>query len=108
MRTHQEIDMRSLALHRLVADKIRHDAVLLDRAKAILHRWHQTASPRTFVYLDAWQNLLEKGEDACLAAATEESEWGNALRQASPLACLLTHQERFAFLKHWKQSHAPQ
>ncbi len=47
MRTHQEIDMRSLALHRLVADKVRRDAALLDRAKEIVQRWHQTASPRT-------------------------------------------------------------
>ena len=108
MRTHQDLDSRSLALHRLVADKVRHDATLLDRARATLQRWHQTASPRTFVYLDAWQELLEKGEAACLAAATEESEWANAMRQASPLACLLTHQERFAFLKQWSQSHAPQ
>jgi hypothetical protein len=108
MRTPQELDQRSLALHRLVADKVRRDAALLERAKLILQRWHTTASPRTFVYLDAWQGLLEKGEDACLAAATEESDWGNALRQASPLACLLTNQERFAFLKQWNQSHAPQ
>ncbi|MEN9435989.1 MAG: hypothetical protein RIR09_644 [Pseudomonadota bacterium] len=108
MRTHQDLDSRSLALHRLVADKVRRDGALLDRAKATLQRWHQTASPRTFVYLDAWKGLLEKGEDACLAAATEESDWGNALRQASPLACLLTNQERFAFLKQWNKSHAPQ
>ncbi|MBK9347288.1 MAG: hypothetical protein IPN06_13190 [Burkholderiales bacterium] len=108
MRTPQELDNRSLALHRLVADKVRRDVALLDRAKEIVQRWHQTASPRTFVYLDAWQDLLEKGEAACLAAATEESEWANAMRQASPLACLLTHQERFAFLKQWRQSHAPQ
>ena len=108
MRTPQELDSRSLALHRLVADKVRRDAALLERAKEIVQRWHQTASPRTFVYLDAWQALLDKGEDVCLAAATEESEWANAMRQASPLACLLTHQERFAFLKHWRQSHAPQ
>lgn len=108
MRTHHELDSRSLALHRLVADKVRRDAALLDRARATLQRWHQTASPRTFVYLDVWQALLEEGEDACLAAATEESEWANALRQASPFACLLTNQERFAFLKQWNKSHAPQ
>lgn len=106
MRTPKELDQRSLALHRLVADKVRRDAALLDRAKLTLQRWHTTVSPRTFVYLDAWRSLLEKGEDACLAAATEESDWGNALRQASPLACLLTNQERFAFLKQWNQSHA--
>lgn len=108
MRSHQEIDLRSLALHRLVAEKIRHDAALLDKAQTILQRWHQTVDPRAHGYLDAWQHVMDQGVEACLSVAADESEWGNAMRQASPLACLLTHQERFAFLKQWKESHAPQ
>jgi hypothetical protein len=107
MQTHQEIDLRSLALHRLVADKIRQDLSLLDKARAALKRWHAIASPGTFGYLDAWQGLLDDDVEACLAVATEQSERGDALRQASPLACLLTNQERFAFLKQWKADHAP-
>jgi len=57
---------------------------------------------RTHGYLDAWQHVMDQGVDACLLLAAEESEWGNAMRQASPLACLLSNQERFAFLKQWK------
>ncbi|OGB32952.1 MAG: hypothetical protein A3F78_21700 [Burkholderiales bacterium RIFCSPLOWO2_12_FULL_61_40] len=107
MPTHQELDQRSLALHCIVADKVRKDAHLLDKARATLQRWHQTVSPRTFVYLDEWQRLLDQGEQACLAVATEDSEHAAALRQASPLACLLTPKERFEFLKSWKMQHAP-
>ena len=106
MPTHQELDQRSLAMHRLVADKVLADAQLLDQAKAILHRWHLAASPRTVGYLDVWQGLLDSGVDACLAVATEDSERAAALRQSSPLACLLSNQERFAFLKDWKARHA--
>ena len=36
MRTHQELDDRSLALHRLIADKVRHDPALFDKARATL------------------------------------------------------------------------
>jgi hypothetical protein len=108
MPTHHEIDLRSLALHRLVADKIRHDMSLLEKARATLKRWHATASPRTFAYLDVWQSLLDDDVEHCLAVATEQTQRGDALRQASPLACLLTNQERFAFLKQWKADHAPQ
>ena len=108
MQTHQEIVLRSLALHRLVANKIRHDPSLLDKARATLQRWHAIASPRTFGYLDTWQSLLDADVEVCLAVATEQSQRGDALRQASPLACLLTNQERFAFLKQWKVDHAPQ
>jgi hypothetical protein len=106
MPTHQELDQRSLALHRLVADKMRHDAALLEKAKSILARWYETTSPRTHVYLFQWQQLFEQGLDVCLAAATEDSEYAAALRQASPLACLLTNQERFAFFKSWSAEHA--
>jgi hypothetical protein len=108
MRTHPEIDLRSLALHRLVAEKIRRDTALLDRAQATLARWRTSASPRTYGYLDAWQQLLQLDLEDCLAVATEESQRGDALRQASPLACLLTNQERFAFIKQWKADHASQ
>jgi hypothetical protein len=108
MPTHQELDQRSLAMHSLVADKVRCDELLLDKAREILARWHQTASPRTFGYLDEWQNLLDQGTQACLSMATENSEHAAALRQASPLACLLSPKERFDFLKNWRQQHAAQ
>ena len=106
MPTHQEIDQRSLAMHRLVAAKVRQDSRLLDQARATLRHWYQTVSPRTYVYLAEWQRLFDQGEEACLAVATEDSEHAAALRQASPLACLLTNQERFEFLKAWKANHA--
>ena len=107
MPSHLELDERSLAMHRLVADKVRANACLLDEAQAILKRWHSTVSPRTFVYLDEWQRLLDQGVDAVLAVATQDTQYAAALRQASPLACLLTNQERFVFLRAWKEQHAP-
>ena len=103
---HQELDQRSLAMHRIVADKVRSDVRLLEKAQEVLRRWHQTGSPRTFGYLDEWQRLLDSGVEKCLQVATEDSERAAALRQASPLAVLLTNQERFTFLKNWKARHA--
>ncbi len=64
MRAHQEIDQRGLAMHRLIADKIRQDPALFERARAVRH--------------------------------------------SSPLSVLLSHQERFAFLKNRKNNHAAQ
>jgi hypothetical protein len=108
MHTHQEIDQRSLALHRLVAAKVRGDFSLLEKAEQILQRWRTFVSPRTFVYLDEWQRLIDQGPEACLAVAVEDSERAAALRQSSPLACLLTPKERFEFLKSRSQTNAPQ
>ncbi|MBK6998685.1 MAG: hypothetical protein IPH35_01460 [Rhodoferax sp.] len=112
MRTHQQLDLRSLQLHQQVAAKIRDNPALLEKAKVTLARWRATASPHSFGYLDEWKNVLDSGLDACLALALDPGEYATAMRQASPLACLLSNAERFAFLRHWKQtqlesSHAP-
>ena len=107
MPTAQELVLRSLALHREVARKVRMNTELLEIARAILKRWHATVSPRTFTYLDEWQRLLDLGVEACLTVATEDSERAAALRQASPLACLLSPSERFAFFRQWKVQNAP-
>lgn len=99
MRTHQEIDRRSLAMHRLVADKIRRDPALFEKAKGTLARWRTVVCPASQPYLEEWERLMKQGADACLAVAVEDSERANALRQSSPFAGILTNQERFSFLK---------
>lgn len=105
MRTHQEIDERSLALHRLIAEKIRRDPILFERVRTTLARWRRIVCPSAQTYLVEWERLANQGVDACIAVATEDSERAAALRQSSPFAGVLTNQERFAFLKEWKRNH---
>lgn len=101
MRTHQELDARSLALHCLIAEKIRQDPTLFDRAKATLARWRTTVCEGSQPYLEEWENLMNQGIEACLAVAVEDSERAAALRQSSPFCGILSEQERLAFLKAW-------
>lgn len=105
MRTHQEIDERSLALHCLVAEKIRRDPALFDRAKGTLSRWRATVCSASQPYLEEWERLMSQGVEACLAVAVEDSPRATALRQSSPFAGVLTNQERFSFLKKWNREH---
>lgn len=107
MRTHQEIDSRSLALHRLVAAKIRNDPALFERARATLARWRSSVCVQSQPYLEEWQRLMDQGADVCLTVAVDDSEKATAMRQSSPFSGLLTNRERFAFLKAWNQDHAP-
>ena len=106
MRTHQEIDARSLAMHRLVADKLRREPDLLDKAVRTLGRWRATASPSVQSYLEEWEQILSRGLDATIAVLLEESERATALRQCSPFAGGLSSRERFSFLREWKAAHA--
>lgn len=104
--THQEIDARSLALHRLVAEKVRRDPTLLHIAMDNLARWRSKATSNDLEYLAEWERLLHAGLDPALAAATDDSERASTLRQASPFAGILTPSERAAFLRAWKAVHA--
>lgn len=107
MRSHQEIDARSLALHRLIAAKVRREPALLDRVRLTLARWRDPGNPsRSEPYLAEWDRLVAQGLEQVLAAAVEESERAAALRQCSPFAGILSPAERFAFLKAWTASHA--
>jgi hypothetical protein len=105
-RTHQQLEARSLALHRLVAEKLRREPALLEIARANLSRWRASATPNDVAYLEVWRRLVEAGVEACIAAATEDSERAAALRQASPFAGILTPAERSAFLLAWRTSDA--
>lgn len=106
MQTHQEVDRRSLALHRLVADKIRNDPELFDHAGQTVARWKTIVSVNTQPYIAQWELLIQSGMETCLAAAVEDSEHATLLRKSSPFAGLLTNQERFSFLRAWRAEHA--
>ena len=104
--THRDLDARSLAMHRLIADKLRRDPGLLAHAQAILDRWRSSGDASTRVYDDEWSRALRAGLPATLRLMLDESEHGNELRQSSPFAGILTPRERVAFLRAWKASHA--
>lgn len=82
MRTPQALDQRSLALHRVIADK-RQAPGLLDKPMQTLARWRNVASLNCQPYLRDWQQLIDGGLETCLSVATRDSEHANALRQAS-------------------------
>ena len=103
MPTHQDIDARSLAMHRLAAEKIRRDPALLHQVQQTLARWRVTVCASSQPYLQEWDDLARQGLDALLAAAVEDSPQGAARRQASPFAGVLSNQERFDLLKQWRQ-----
>jgi hypothetical protein len=102
MNTHQEIDRRSLALHRIAAERMRSDPMLFDRARERLLRWSSNASPDLKPQLTQWERLMGLGLEICLDIAVEDSAYATALRQSSPLVFVLSHQERFRFLETWR------
>jgi hypothetical protein len=98
--SHERLDLRSLAMHRLIADKIRAEPKLFEIASQNIERWSRTPG-RNGALLAAWSKLLMQGIPATLAMATEDSERARELRQSTPFAGVLSPQERWSFLKKW-------
>ena len=102
MKDHRLIDERSLAFHRLVAEKLRSDSGVLDLARANLDRWEASASPRLRPVLAEWRALIDAPLDELVGVLTGEDECATRLRQSSPFAGALTSGERFAILREFQ------
>ncbi len=98
---HRAIDCRSLALHRLVAGKLRADSRLLDLALGNLARWELTASAVVRPALAEWRTLLASTVDEVISVLVGEDERCVRLRQSSPFAGALTPEERFGILREF-------
>lgn len=103
--SHQWLDRRSLALHQLIAEKIRRDPDLFENVKRTLARWSKIVCANSQPYVKEWQRLVDLGIEECLSMATEDSERANAMRQASPFCGILTSEERWEFLLEWDMNH---
>lgn len=94
MRTHREIDNRSLAMARAIAHKIdadpRHGG--LDHAREVCRRWNlKRSSP----VVSEWLEILAKPWDEVRSILLDEGERGKRLRQSSPFVGILSNRERW-------------
>jgi hypothetical protein len=94
VKTHQQIDHRSLRLARVVAEKLEAGNLLagLARARAVNERWRQQASSPLH---EAWRDLLAGDWPSIRAALLDASERGAQLRQNNPFCGILTPRERW-------------
>ena len=109
MHFHQMLNARSIEMHRLIADKIRHDPQLLDKARRTVSRWRdtQTFSKKSLeFYVVEWETILSWPVEDILSFLTDPSEKAVQLRQDTPFAGVLSSQERWQFLKQWKKEHS--
>lgn len=99
MPTHARIDERSLAFGRAIADRLRADPTLIERARDNLIRWLSTCSDAARPALLEWQAALDGPVDGVLALLTSTDERAMRLRQSNPFAGVLTSQERAGILR---------
>ncbi len=99
---HRLAEERSLALHRLVAERARLDPEVLARARARVSEWLVTGATARF-YAEAWAEILRRPDEAIFAALVDDSEPARALRQATPFAGVIDPRTRWRL---WREVRA--
>jgi hypothetical protein len=97
---HRLAEKRSLAFHRVVADRMLGDPRILERAREQVRSWLKEG--RSPFYAAAWERLLAGPREGLLALMLSDTEEARALRQSTPFAGALTPRERWAI---WNQAH---
>ena len=104
MKTHAEIDCRSLALaHAVVAviDREPHREGLA-KARGTCARWYRQApSPA----IAEWLAILEQDWAAVRSALLDPGEDGRRLRQSSPFCGILSPRERWELYRQFGHEH---
>jgi len=92
--SHRLLEARSLAMHAVIARKIERNPELLAIPRRNLQRWSARWQEDVPAWAQEWRELLKKSWPEIAALITEPSESSARLRQSSPFAGVLTHEER--------------
>ena len=102
-RTHEWIDQRSLALDRAIAQRLRAQPDLLERAKTTLERWIEQREPSVPRVLLEWREILDDWPlEGILEFLSSAEERARRLRQSSPFCGILSPEERLAVFKDYE------
>jgi hypothetical protein len=92
---HRRAELRSLALHRAVGERLRREPALLDAARDRLRTWCREGKLDP-LYCDAWLGVLDWPLERILEFLSADTERARELRQATPFAGVISASERWA------------
>jgi hypothetical protein len=104
MKTHAQVDQRSLALAEAIVAAIDQDPSRagLERTRATCRRWMlQTPSPA----IAEWGRILEREWEAIRPLLLDPGEEGRRLRQSSPFCGILSPRERGDIYRRFVHEH---
>ncbi|MBC7460351.1 MAG: hypothetical protein H7287_03215 [Thermoleophilia bacterium] len=91
--SHRTAELRSIELHRMVADRIVQDGTIVDRAAARVRGWMADGSVHG-IYATAWLELLEGPPADLLELLVDDSVRAADLRQVTPFAGVISDRDR--------------
>jgi hypothetical protein len=91
---HRQAEERSIAMHAAVAERLRADPSIRERAMARVAAWLESGAIHPS-YARSWTELLSRPVAEICATLTDPSERARALRQCSPFAFVLDARTRW-------------
>lgn len=98
---HALIDLRSLMMHRLIAERMRANPALLETAGANMGSWNR---PERGGWRE-WSGIPEQPLAEIIGVLERNDEEGCRLRQSSPCAGILSPQEVWKLKREFKENH---
>lgn len=101
MDLHRLAEERSIAYHRVIAERLKSRPEILEMARQRVRTW--LSSPRTGgqFYAQRWAEILSGDVPSIAAFLVDRSELATELRQSTPFAGALNPQERW---KIWRET----
>ena len=99
---HAIAEERSLALHHAVAERLRADPSLIERARQRVDDWLREGSVAR-AYAEAWREVLAGTVDRVAGFLEDPGARARQLRQASPFAGFLDARTRWSILRRARE-----
>jgi hypothetical protein len=97
---------RSLAFHRVIADRLLSHTEIIDNARARVGEWLNETPGRPYARM--WAKVLAGDPQSIAAFLVEETELATELRQSSPFAGVLEPRERWQIWRNVKEAEKKQ
>ncbi len=103
MEAHRLAEERSLALHRAIADKLASDPETLERARARVRRWLESAEVSAH-WARGWDEVLSRPLSEIRAFLVDQSEEARGLRQVTPFAGAIDPRTRWRIWREVREA----
>jgi hypothetical protein len=100
---HRISEIRSLALHALIARKLVRDPAVVATAVANLDRWSAQRGEERPRWVDEWRDILRRPASEVAAFLVSTSPDAFRLRQSTPFAGVLSPEERTAVFTAFRE-----
>jgi hypothetical protein len=102
MDPHRLAEERSVAYHRVIAERLREQPEVLEKARRRVETWLTSEAGARF-YARKWAEVLARDPAAIAAFLVERTELADELRQSSPFAGALKPQERWRIFRETRE-----